>query len=649
MRSAGRASGGAGAATGGPASGRRLRLRLPTAPAVRGGAQRAGRRLGVVGVGQRAHDDDPPRSRLDHRADGAGVEAADGEPRDRHVGGGVRDRPDADRRPSLLGRRRVDGADGDVVRAAATAGLGLLHRVRREPDERVLADELARAVDRHVVLADVHAVRAAGGREVGAVVEQEERAGGLAQRARGRGGVQQLVVGGVLVAQLEEVDAAGQRALEGALHPAAVGDEVQAGIAQACSTVHAHSLASPRATIGGQREPSFVGLRGRHHGRRPSGADPGHAGEARGRDIPQDSDYDVAIVGGGIVGLAIAWRARQRGLTVLLLERSELGAGTSRVAAGMLAPVAETDAGERALLELGLRSAAGWAEFAAQLAEVSGIDVGYRPCGTLMLARDRDEAEALERARDLRERFELNVEALLPSAARRLEPALAPTVRSALHLPDDHSADPRRVCAALARAADRAGAVLRTGVAVADLGALPAEQVVVAAGPWSGALGDEARVRPVKGQSLRLRDPAGPGLLERVVRWGQPSPGYLVPRGDGRYVLGATQEERGFDTAVTALGVHDLLRDAAELVPGVLELEIEEAIAGLRPGTPDNAPIIGRSPSNPRVVWATGHYRNGVLLAPVTADLVVAELAGEPIDHAFGPERFAAAPAEALS
>ena len=337
----------------------------------------------------------------------------------------------------------------------------------------------------------------------------------------------------------------------------------------------------------------------------------------------------------------MAWRARARGLSVLLLERGELGAGTSRVAAGMLAPVAETDAGERALLELGLRSARSWPDFAAQLAEASGMEVGYRPCGTLMLARDRDEAEALERERDLRERFGLKVEALLPSAARRLEPALAPTVRSALHLPDDHSADPRLVCAALARAAERAGAVLRTGVEVSDPGALPAEQVVVACGPWSGSFGDEARVRPVKGQSLRLRDPAGPGLLQRVVRWGEPSPGYLVPRGDGRYVLGATQEERGFDTAVTAHGVHDLLRDAAELVPGVLELEVEEAIAGLRPGTPDNAPIIGRARSDPRIVWATGHYRNGVLLTPVTADLVVAELAGEPVDHAFGPERFA--------
>jgi glycine oxidase len=336
--------------------------------------------------------------------------------------------------------------------------------------------------------------------------------------------------------------------------------------------------------------------------------------------------------------LSIAWRARARGLSVVVFDRGEIGAGTSRVAAGMLAPVAEADAGERALLDLGLRSARHWPAFAAALTEATGADLDYRTRGTLLLARDRDEAEALERERDLRERLGLRVERLLPSAARRLEPALAPTLRGALHLPDDHAVDPRRVCAALAQAARDAGASLRPGVEVTEAGELAAEQVVVAAGPWSEAFGDEARVRPVKGQSLRLLDPSGPGLLERVMRW---DGGYLVPRGDGRYVLGATSEERGFDTAVTAGGVHELLRDASELVPGVLELEVEEAIAGLRPGTPDNAPIIGRSPSNARIVWATGHYRNGVLLAPVTADLVVAELVGEAVEHAFGPQRFA--------
>jgi glycine oxidase len=333
----------------------------------------------------------------------------------------------------------------------------------------------------------------------------------------------------------------------------------------------------------------------------------------------------------------VAWRARARGLSVVVLERGDFGAGTSRVAAGMLAPVAEADAGERPLLALGLDSANHWPAFAAELSEVTGMDIDYRTCGTLMVARDRDEAEALERERELRERMGLRVERLLPTAARRLEPALAPTLRGALDLPDDHVVDPRLVCAALASAAAAAGAALRAGVEVDDLATLPAEQVVVAAGPWSGAFGDEARVRPVKGQSLRLRDPAGPGLVERVVRW---DGGYLAPRGDGRYVLGATSEERGFDTTMTAGGVYELLRDGAELVPGVLELEVEEVIAGLRPGTPDNAPILGRSEVDPRIVWATGHYRNGVLLAPVTADIVVAELAGEPVEHAFGPGRF---------
>jgi glycine oxidase len=308
----------------------------------------------------------------------------------------------------------------------------------------------------------------------------------------------------------------------------------------------------------------------------------------------------------------------------------------------MLAPVAEADAGERALLALCLDSARRWPAFAAQLSEVTGLDVDYRARGTLMVARDRDEAEALERERDLRERMGLRVERLLPSAARRLEPALAPTLRGALSLPDDHVVDPRLVCEALVRAAEDAGALLRAGVEVRDLGALPAAQVVVAAGPWSAAFGDEAPVRPVKGQSLRLRDPSGPGLVERVVRW---DGGYLAPRSDGRYVLGATSEERGFDTAVTAGGAYELLRDASELVPGVLELELEEVIAGLRPGTRDNAPILGRSKADPRVVWATGHYRNGVLLTPVTADIVVAELVGEPVEHAFGPQRFVGAAA----
>jgi len=339
---------------------------------------------------------------------------------------------------------------------------------------------------------------------------------------------------------------------------------------------------------------------------------------------------------------------------VCVLDRGALGSATSNVAAGMLAPISEADAGERALLALGLDSARRWPAFAAELEDASGLRVDHRTRGTLLVARDRDEAEALERELALRRRFELRAERVLPSQARRLEPALAPTVRLGLDVPDDHAVDPRLTAAALARAAERAGAVLRPGTEVAEVLAgegaraasgelVRAAQVVVAAGPWSGVVPgvpEDARipVRPVKGQSLRLRDPAGPGLIDRVVRW---DGGYLVPRSDGRYVLGATSEEQGFDTRITGGAVHDLLRDGAELVPGVLELEVEELIAGLRPATPDNVPVIGRSPVAPGLVWATGHYRNGVLLTPVTADLVAATLCGEEaVDAAYGPQRF---------
>jgi glycine oxidase len=343
---------------------------------------------------------------------------------------------------------------------------------------------------------------------------------------------------------------------------------------------------------------------------------------------------DVAVVGGGVIGLAVAWRARQRGLEVVLVEReASLGRGASYAAAGRLAPVGEADPQERALLAHNLESARRWSSFADELGDVTGVDVGYRTCGALLVARDADEASHVERERGQRERLGLRVERLLGSEARRREPALAPGVRLALELPDDHAVEPARVVAALAEACRRAGVEFVTGHAVDDPRALPHDRIVLAAGAWSGA-----PVRPVKGQALRLRDPAGPGLCDHVLRF---EGGYLVPRGDGRYYLGATVEEQGFDTSVTALGVYELLREAAEVIPGVLELEIEEAFAGLRPGTPDNAPIVGTDPADERIVWATGHFRNGILLTPLTAELVADELTGGRPDHALRPERFA--------
>jgi glycine oxidase len=376
--------------------------------------------------------------------------------------------------------------------------------------------------------------------------------------------------------------------------------------------------------------------------------------------------FDVAVIGGGAIGLAVAWRAAEQGLRVVVLERGELGSGTSRVAAGMIAPIAEAKLVERALLRLTLASSRAYPAFVSELAGASGLDPGYLSCGTLLAARDGDEAEALERELALREQLGLAVGRLRPSEARRLEPALAPALRLALELPEDHAIDPRKLCQALGAAVGRAGGAVRTGAEVVELlldggrvggvrlgggERVGADQVVVAAGVWSSSIDgipEHARVpiRPVKGQILRLHDPAGAGLLTRVLRM---QGSYLVPRGDGRYVLGATSEERGFDTTVTGGAVFELLRDAIELVPGVSELVIDELSAGLRPGTPDNAPAIGAS-SIPGLHWATGHYRHGILLTPITAEIMAAVLTGEePSELAaeFSPQRFAGVPVEA--
>jgi glycine oxidase len=369
---------------------------------------------------------------------------------------------------------------------------------------------------------------------------------------------------------------------------------------------------------------------------------------------------DVAVIGGGVIGLAVAWRAAQRGLGVVVLERGEPGGGTSRLAAGMLAPSAEADASEQALLSLGLASAAAWPAFADELADASGAGFGYLRCGTVLAARDSDEAEALERELDLRRRLELDVRRLVPSAARRLEPSLAPGLRLALELPGDHAVDPRLLTTALLAAVRRAGGRVLESTEVAELlvasgrvegvvlaggERIDAEHVVIAAGPWSGQLAglpEAARVpvRPVKGQILRLHDQGGPGLLTRVLRW---AGGYVVPRGDGRYVVGATTEERGFDTTVTAGATFEILRDAVELLPGIKELVIDELSAGLRPATPDNRPALGQG-ALAGLHWATGHYRGGILLAPITAELVLASLMGEPppqLAAPFAPQRFA--------
>jgi glycine oxidase len=337
------------------------------------------------------------------------------------------------------------------------------------------------------------------------------------------------------------------------------------------------------------------------------------------------------------------------------------GRGASWAAAGMLAPVTEVHYGEQALLRLNLAAADRWPAFAAELEEAAGAPIGYRRCGTLTVARDADDNAALEDLYRFQLRCGLQVERLRSRDCRRLEPGLAPSVRGGVLAPGDHQVDNRAMADALVAAGERAGVRLLlgraaellvdgervTGVTLAGGASLAAGTVVLAAGCWSRDLGGLAAellppVRPVKGQLLHLRGPAADPLCRRNVRGLEV---YVVPRADGRVVVGATVEEQGFDARVTAGAVHDLLRAALELLPDVAELELAETVAGLRPGSPDNAPLLGPAGVDGLVV-ATGHYRNGILLAPVTADAVAELLVSGRVPAAiaaFRPDRRAAA------
>ncbi|MEU6216162.1 glycine oxidase ThiO [Streptomyces sp. NPDC047022] len=374
---------------------------------------------------------------------------------------------------------------------------------------------------------------------------------------------------------------------------------------------------------------------------------------------------DALVIGGGIIGLVTAWRAAQRGLATAVVD-PEPGGGAAQVAAGMLAAVTELHYGEQTLLGLNLESARRYPDFAAELSEATGHDLGYRRCGTLAVALDADDRTHLRELHALQQRSGLESEWLTGRECRRLEPMLAPGVRGGLRVDGDHQIDPRRLASALVTACERAGVVFHrawaerlnvrgeraAGVRTADGADLAAGQVVLAAGSLSGRLaGVPAHVvppvRPVKGQVLRLTVPRqyAPFLSRTVRAVVRGSHVYLVPRENGELVVGATSEEMGWDTTVTAGGVYELLRDAHELVPGLTELPLTETRAGLRPGSPDNAPLLGTTGLDGLLV-ATGHHRNGVLLTPVTGDVMAHVLTtGELPDHArpFTPRRFSAA------
>ncbi|MDT0435284.1 glycine oxidase ThiO [Streptomyces sp. NPDC005840] len=371
---------------------------------------------------------------------------------------------------------------------------------------------------------------------------------------------------------------------------------------------------------------------------------------------------DVLVVGGGIIGLVTAWRAALRGFSVTVAD-PEPGRGAARVAAGMLAAVTELHYGEQTLLGLNLASAERYPDFAAELADVTGQDLGYRRCGTLAVALDADDRAHLRDLHALQRRSGLASEWLSGRECRRLEPMLAPGVRGGLRVDGDHQIDPRRLARALLTACERAGVVLHrswaerldvvrdraAGVTAADGTALAAGQVVLAGGSLSGRLAGVPEpvlppVRPVKGQVVRLTVPEryAPFLSRTVRAVVRGSHVYLVPRENGELVIGATSEELGWDTTVTAGGVYELLRDAHELVPGITELPLTETLAGLRPCSPDNAPLLGPTGLD-GLLLATGHHRNGVLLTPVTGDALAHALAcGELPDEArpFTPLRF---------
>lgn len=361
-------------------------------------------------------------------------------------------------------------------------------------------------------------------------------------------------------------------------------------------------------------------------------------------------ESQVAVVGGGVVGLSIAWQAADRGLSVALLDPRP-GTGASWAAAGMLAPVTEVTFGEEALLALNLASSKLYEGFVDALAGATSMDPGYRRCGSLLVARDSDDNAELAELYEFQRKLGLSVQRLKAGECREVEPGLAPGVRGGILVEGDHQVDNRALLRALQVACERSGVTFVrdravsleapagrvSGVRTERSGVLGCEQVVLAAGSRSSSIGGLAPgsvpVRPVKGQLLHLKGPQDALLTQHNVRGLEV---YVVTRADGRVVVGATVEERGFDEVVTAGAVHDLLRAAYELLPGIAELELTETVAGLRPATPDNAPLLGPG-ALPGLVLATGHYRNGVLLAPVTAYAIADYLCTGRVPESIAP------------
>ncbi len=355
---------------------------------------------------------------------------------------------------------------------------------------------------------------------------------------------------------------------------------------------------------------------------------------------------DVVFAGGGIIGLAAAWEAAQRGLSVRVVDPAP-GRGAAWVAAGMLAPVTESSFGEEALTRLFLAASASWPGFASRLKTATGWDTGFRACGAIAVALDASDRAQIDQLLDFQHGLGLEASRLSATDCRSLVPVLSPAVRGGALMPGDHQVDNRALVLSLIDGCVRAGVKLTsdrvvsvsldrkgaaTGVVTEGGEIYLAGTVVLAAGVDTPAIGGLPEgvlppVRPVKGHVARLRaQPDGEAFSHTVRGLVHGHHSYLVPRADGSVVVGATSEERGYDTTVQAGAVHSLLDDARLLVPAVDEWEFVECIAGLRPASPDNAPFVGPT-SVPRLLVATGHYRNGFLLAPITAESVATYIA----------------------
>jgi len=371
------------------------------------------------------------------------------------------------------------------------------------------------------------------------------------------------------------------------------------------------------------------------------------------------SQPSVAIIGAGIIGLSIGFRLAQAGCRATVFDSADAGRAATYAAGGMLAAGVEAEPGEQVLLPLCQASQAMWPEFARELEVASGERVDLRLDGTLVVALNRDDVEVLRHKYEFQRGLDIEIEWLSGAAAREREPHLHPRTAGAVFSPKDGQVDNRKVASALKVALARAGGVLheRTPVSGIDIEAgrvrgvvvadklHSADVVVLAAGAWSRTMAGLPAdalppVRPIKGQMLAVRMNPSEPLVHHVI-WAPK--GYLVPRFDGQLIIGATSEEKGFDTKMTAGGVMALLDAAWRAFPGLEELPIDEMWTGFRPGCRDDAPVLGPVPGVAGLVYATGHHRNGILLAPITANTMADFVLNGKLDDRlskFGMDRF---------